>query len=98
MFSISNRLKVHHRRNFVKKDKKRHYHSNSVKETTCSICLVEFEENDEIRKLRCGHVFHCECIDPWLLKGKAVCPVCRQGVYEDEELVSLYLKYDVEST
>lgn len=68
-------------------NKKLHYHYKTVKETTCSICLVEFDENDEIRQLRCDHVFHSECIDPWLLNGKAVCPVCRQGVYEDEELV-----------
>ena len=89
LFRISNRIRVHHRRKFVKKNKRLCYHSKIVKETTCSICLVEFEENDEIRKLRCDHVFHCECIDPWLLNGKAVCPVCRQGVYEDEELVYL---------
>ena len=82
----------------MKKSKRLCYQSKVVKETTCSICLVEFEENDEIRKLRCDHVFHCECIDPWLLNGKAVCPVCRQGVYEDEELVYLEFKYNIESS
>ena len=73
----------------MKKSKRLCYHSKVVKETTCSICLVEFEENDEIRKLRCDHVF---------LNGKAVCPVCRQGVYEDEELVYLEFKYNIESS
>ena len=40
-----------------------------------------------IKKLRCGHYFHCECIDPWLLKNKAVCPVCRRGIFDNDEWV-----------
>lgn len=52
---------------------------------TCSICLTEFQEHDVIKMLRCKHYFHVNCIDPWLLNEKAVCPVCRQGIYDVEE-------------
>ncbi|KAL7073934.1 hypothetical protein ACQ4LE_006857 [Meloidogyne hapla] len=42
----------------------------------CTICLCEFETGDELRGLNCGHLFHMECIDPWLQQNKK-CPLCR---------------------
>jgi hypothetical protein len=43
---------------------------------TCSICLSDFEKDEEIRKIeRCEHTFHVGCIDEWLTQ-KAVCPNC----------------------
>lgn len=69
--------------------KKRHFKKKRVKDVedlpTCSICLTEFQERDVIKTLRCKHFFHASCIDPWLLNEKAVCPVCRQGIFEIEE-------------
>lgn len=53
----------------------------------CSICLTEFERDVFLKELRCGHFFHSECIDPWLLNEKAVCPVCRRGMYDVDEWV-----------
>lgn len=41
----------------------------------CSICLVDFEDGDELRKLPCGHRFHRACIDRWLLKSSTTCPI-----------------------
>ncbi|GKE25968.1 putative zinc finger, RING/FYVE/PHD-type containing protein [Tanacetum coccineum] len=43
---------------------------------SCAICLSEYEENEKMATLRCGHGFHVECIKSWLLR-KNVCPTCR---------------------
>lgn len=47
------------------------------KYNTCFICLADFESEDTIRKIVCEHIFHKDCIDPWLLKESYKCPVCR---------------------
>lgn len=49
---------------------------------TCPICIVDFEEGDDIRVLPCEgkHRFHPECVDQWLLELSSSCPICRQGV------------------
>ncbi|KAK9245709.1 hypothetical protein V1506DRAFT_537299 [Lipomyces tetrasporus] len=44
----------------------------------CLVCLSDFEEGEECRKLRqCGHLFHRMCIDEWLTTGRNSCPLCR---------------------
>ncbi|GAA0186467.1 hypothetical protein Leryth_024792 [Lithospermum erythrorhizon] len=43
---------------------------------TCAICLCDYEENEKIGVLDCGHEFHIECIKKWLLQ-KNICPMCR---------------------
>ncbi|KAL1197749.1 NEP1-interacting protein 2 [Cardamine amara subsp. amara] len=46
----------------------------------CPICLQDWEEGDVGRKLeRCGHTFHMNCIDEWLLKQET-CPICRDNL------------------
>lgn len=48
------------------------------KQTACVICLTEFEEGEEIRKLpQCGHEFHVGCVDKWL-RAQSSCPSCRR--------------------
>ncbi|KAM0870774.1 hypothetical protein ACQ4PT_039810 [Festuca glaucescens] len=43
----------------------------------CVFCLSRIEEGEEVRELRCRHVFHRECLDAWLLRPRATCPLCR---------------------
>ena len=38
---------------------------DSLKE--CSICMVDYEEEDSLRLLQCFHYFHATCIDRWLM-------------------------------
>ncbi|KAL6636790.1 hypothetical protein ACP70R_024362 [Stipagrostis hirtigluma subsp. patula] len=45
--------------------------------TCCSICLDNYGDGDVLRMLpECGHLFHRECVDPWL-RHHPTCPVCR---------------------
>ncbi|KAI3687255.1 hypothetical protein L1987_80949 [Smallanthus sonchifolius] len=46
----------------------------------CCICLVEYEDGDEVRVLPCHHEFHKTCIDEWLKNVHRICPVCRDDV------------------
>mmetsp|Transcript_21727 Transcript_21727/g.61729 ORF Transcript_21727/g.61729 Transcript_21727/m.61729 type:complete len:291 (-) Transcript_21727:270-1142(-) len=54
-------------------------HSHGCSETSCAVCLADFEEGDEMRQLPCKHHFHRPCIDKWLKRNK-VCPLCLQDI------------------
>lgn len=47
-----------------------HQQNNNHLEDTCVICLDEFGLGDQVRKLPCGHEYHCECIGSYQLKTK----------------------------
>ncbi|XP_022985406.1 RING-H2 finger protein ATL22-like [Cucurbita maxima] len=48
-------------------------------DTTCAICLSEYQPKEAIRTIPdCGHFFHANCVDEWL-KLNATCPVCRSS-------------------
>ncbi|CAF3343706.1 unnamed protein product [Rotaria socialis] len=45
-------------------------------EGKCTICLCEYVQDDDVRRLPCMHLFHIECVDKWLMQSKR-CPICR---------------------
>ena len=53
----------------------------TIGRATCPICIVDFEEGDDLRVLPCEgkHRFHQTCVDPWLLELSSSCPLCREG-------------------
>lgn len=80
---IVNRL-LHKHRQMIKKMKAVRF--VRVKDHTqhdcCPICLEAFSDNDTVKRIKCGHVFHSSCIDPWLSEISDICPVCRRPVVE----------------
>ncbi|KAL4449773.1 hypothetical protein ABPG74_008146 [Tetrahymena malaccensis] len=46
---------------------------------SCSICLIEFSRQDEVRQTICKHIFHSECLMGWISKHEN-CPLCRQSL------------------
>ena len=40
---------------------------------TCSICLNDIKDQDGIKKFKCDHIYHLECINSW----NGNCPMCR---------------------
>lgn len=51
---------------------------------SCAICLESYEDEEIVRGLVCGHVFHAECVDPWLTRRRACCPICKRDYYKEE--------------
>ena len=49
----------------------------SEDERCCQICLEDFSEKEQLRKLHCGHSFHAKCVDEWLTEKSRSCPICR---------------------
>ena len=44
-------------------------------EPHCAICLGEYEENEKLVRLPCGHTYHEECINSWCTNHTR-CPLC----------------------
>ncbi|KAH7546712.1 hypothetical protein FEM48_Zijuj01G0230700 [Ziziphus jujuba var. spinosa] len=68
------------------------YHSSKLPDNPhdfcCSVCLQEWKEGESVRRLpKCGHFFHMECIDKWLMR-QVSCPMCRIYVCNDNTSVS----------
>lgn len=48
-------------------------------EADCSVCQDRYEDKEKASCLPCMHLFHKECIEPWLQLHNA-CPVCRKPI------------------
>lgn len=48
-------------------------------QTTCMVCLCEFQDGEACRRLPCRHVFHTSCVDEWLRRCTD-CPICKANV------------------
>ncbi|KAL2542753.1 brassinosteroid-responsive RING-H2 [Abeliophyllum distichum] len=46
----------------------------------CAVCLCRIDEGDEVRELRCNHLYHRVCLDRWLGYGHRTCPLCRNNL------------------
>ena len=46
---------------------------------TCAVCLELIQEKQDIFRLPCQHLFHEECLKPWMEKYGS-CPSCRSAI------------------
>ena len=65
---------------------KKNKHENKYNQTKCNICLEPFNQHTidgktghgkKILRLPCGHDFHKVCVQKWLVRERASCPVCK---------------------
>ena len=64
--------------NYLKKKNKKEYKLNEDldKSDNCSICLENYNKDNIINVLKCGHKYHKDCIDDWINDNNN-CPLCR---------------------
>ena len=51
-------------------------YKENQKYNSCVICISDFICNEELSELKCKHVFHDNCINPWINKN-GNCPLCK---------------------
>ncbi|ORX90034.1 hypothetical protein K493DRAFT_63170 [Basidiobolus meristosporus CBS 931.73] len=52
-------------------------------QSVCAVCLDDFKVGDEVRELPCCHIYHVDCIDPWLTTKSGTCPMCKLAISSD---------------
>ncbi|KPJ20551.1 Protein goliath [Papilio xuthus] len=56
----------------------------------CAICIEPYKVSETLRSLPCGHNFHKNCIDPWLLEHRT-CPMCKMDILKYYGFVVSYI-------
>ena len=51
---------------------------------SCAVCLEDYASGERARELPCRHMFHSQCIVPWL-EIHSSCPVCRFQLPADDD-------------
>ncbi|RWS26060.1 E3 ubiquitin-protein ligase RNF115-like isoform X1 [Leptotrombidium deliense] len=47
------------------------------KNLQCTVCMEDYKLAEDVKKLPCTHLYHHECIVPWL-EMHGTCPICRK--------------------
>lgn len=50
----------------------------------CSVCKDEYKAEEEVIELPCKHLYHPDCVLPWL-KVRNTCPTCRYELPEKKK-------------
>ncbi|KAH7565796.1 hypothetical protein ACOSQ2_022172 [Xanthoceras sorbifolium] len=72
--------------------KKINYNNNNNNKVECAVCLSDFEDGEKVRRLKCQHTFHKDCLDRWLQQYLATCPLCRTKVLPDAVVANFHLQ------
>jgi hypothetical protein len=68
---------------------KRYEHDDIIEDDKCNICNIKFNNNDTIKKMQCGHIYHKFCLDKFLERqinrdnNTPLCLICFQWEMQD---------------
>ncbi len=51
----------------------------NISNDICSICMDDFKDIETAGRIKCGHVFHINCLSTWI-NVKKNCPLCRKAL------------------
>lgn len=68
------------KREYIEAHFKKIPYKGEMEQPNCSICLNDYEMDEQIMACPCNHNFHNECLMSWL-KNKSTCPVCRKQFF-----------------
>jgi hypothetical protein len=75
MFNLYNKLFKNNNNN--KLDNNVIILNKNFENNECIICLEPMIVNNKVKILRCGHIYHYDCINQWIeKKGEINCPLC----------------------
>lgn len=63
---------------------------------TCVICQDQFAVGEGLTTMPCKHIFHSECLHPWLAMHNT-CPTCRVPVPAEEDALKKRVQSEVSS-
>lgn len=55
----------------------------SIPQQQCTVCLDEWEAGQEALEMPCGHLYHKDCLLPWLERANT-CPSCRYPLFTED--------------
>jgi hypothetical protein len=53
-----------------------------------AICLETIDDMENIREVRCGHIYHSQCVEKWFKNGHNDCPLCKTDFLEDKPAIA----------
>jgi hypothetical protein len=59
------------------------YDLGPYEDNVCIICQGDLESDDMVRMLSCHHIFHDECVSPWILEKNGTCPLCKRDLTKE---------------
>jgi len=77
---IDSVIKTQHYYDWLATQKEKNGDSLLTTDPVCAICLEEFDEDAQIRGLRCSHAFHAPCLDEWFSRFNEYCPLCHRTI------------------
>ncbi|GMH90808.1 hypothetical protein TrST_g3878 [Triparma strigata] len=67
-------------------DSPSHSHPQAImteEQNLCSICICEYEHDDDCVQLPCSHIYHHDCLEQWI-NNHHKCPLCNLDLRSEE--------------